>query len=117
MGGKRINLSVQISKSSVNYFILSFLPPLQVVRLGQLNKRFYNLYVPVTLQTMTVKGTQPNSGFLQRTFAIQLEMSPNLILLQIPSAQKDSLHGPRSEFWRKLRWNNEMSVFRNKRAV
>ena len=35
--GVRYNLLVKIAKSSVNYFILSFLPPLQIIRMGQLN--------------------------------------------------------------------------------
>lgn len=70
MGSKKVNMSLNITKSSVNYFILSFLPPLQIIRIGQLNKRFYNLYVPVTLSTVTARGTTPNMGCRQSTFVI-----------------------------------------------
>ena len=59
--GRRLNLTQSISKSSVNYFILSFLPPIQIMRLGLLNRRFYDLYVPVTLSTVTLGGTTPSN--------------------------------------------------------
>ena len=59
IGGQRFNLLTQIGKSSVNYFILSYLPPLQILRLGQLNRRYYDLYVPVTLSNVTLSGTVP----------------------------------------------------------
>ena len=59
INGRRLNLSQYIAKSSVNYFILSFLPPQQILRLGRLNRRFYDLYVPVTLSTVTIGGTIP----------------------------------------------------------
>ena len=62
LGGKRFNLTQKIRTSSVNYFILSFLPPVQILRLGQLNRRFYNLYVPVTLSNVTIGGTLPCSN-------------------------------------------------------
>ena len=59
INGRRLNLAQYIAKSSVNYFILSFLPPQQILRLGRLNRRFYDLYVPVTLSTVTIGGTIP----------------------------------------------------------
>ena len=79
--GKKIKLMQEISKSSVNYIIVSFLPPKQIIRLGMLNKRFYNLYVPVTLSNVTIGGTQPCSNSKQTTFALQFEDSKDLYTL------------------------------------
>ena len=81
IGGKRVDLTLQITTSSVNYFILSFLPPLQIIRLQQLNKRYYNLYVPVTLSTVTVGGTVPSEASRPHTFALQIQYNRNLLLL------------------------------------
>ena len=69
-----------ISKSSVNFFILSFLPLVEILKLGQLNKRFYDYYVPVTLGTVTLGGVLPVNGHRRRSFALQLETSDNLLL-------------------------------------
>lgn len=104
IGNKKFNQKLDITKSSVNYFILSFLPPLQICRMGQLNKRFYNLYVPVTLQTVTERGTQPNMGSRQSTFVLQLELSENLLMLKLPRKENDSLYKPRNLFWKSLHW-------------
>jgi len=85
-----MNLTYLISKSSVNYFILSFLPLLQITKLGQLNKRFYELYVPVTLSTVTIGGTLPCSNTRPLTFALRLETSMDLMLLEFPPIKIDS---------------------------
>ena len=92
LDGRKFNLSQQISKSSVNYFILSFLPLLQIVRLGRLNKRFYNLYVPVTLGTVTINGTLPSSSSNQFVFAMRFENSQNMSMLVVPRSQSDSAY-------------------------
>ena len=64
-----------IGKSSVNYFILSFLPPLQIIRMGRLNKRFYKLYVPVTLGTVNISGSVPSSNSTRYVFALRFEQN------------------------------------------
>ena len=88
--GKRYSMLVRIDKSSVNYFILSFLPLLQIVRMGRLNKRFYHCFVPVTLGTITIDGTIPSSNKSQFVFALRFEQSPNLSMLVIPRSRNDS---------------------------
>lgn len=90
IGGRRIDLRLKISRSSVNYFILSFLPTLKIIRLGQLNKRYYELYTPVTLSTVTIGGTVPASNTRRHIFALRIESSRNLLLLDIPTSKRDS---------------------------
>ena len=85
----------------MNYFILSFLPPLKIIRLGQLNRRFYELYVPVTLSTLTVAGSLQCSNTRRNNFALRIESSPNLLTLQIPNKKKDAKYQDRPEKTRK----------------
>ena len=73
INGVKYNLAQHFSTSSVNYFILSYLTSLEITRLGQLSKRFYELFVPTTLWTATIAGTVPTERSRQLTFAIQLE--------------------------------------------
>lgn len=87
------------------YFILSYLPPLQILRLSFLNHRFRDLYVPVTMSTMTIGGTIPTSNSRKNVFALRIESSPNLLILQFPRSERDSSHQPRSYFWDSIKWN------------
>ena len=107
---------VRIDKSSVNYFILSFLPPLQIVRMGQLNHRFYDLYVPVTLGTVTIDGTIPSSNKSQFVFALRFEQSPNLSMLVFPRSRSDSSYQPRKAFWDSLAWTTKYKQTKYKRS-
>ena len=68
-------MTQKIAKSSVNYFILSFLPPIQILHLSQLNRRYYDLYVPVTLSNVTIGGTVPASYTRQTKFPLRFEAS------------------------------------------
>ena len=115
INGKKFNMKSQISKSSVNYFILSFLTPLQVVRLGQLNDRYYKLYVPTVLATMTIGGTVPCSNSRRLTFAIRLESSANMILMDVPRSGIDGAYGKRDHFWKSLNWHNQCTFTKFKR--
>ena len=49
--------AVKLAETSVMYFILSFLPQRKVIALQLLNKRFRDLYVPITLNIMTARGS------------------------------------------------------------
>ena len=114
--GKRYSMLVKIDKSSVNYFILSFLPPLQIVRMGRLNRRYYNLYVPVTLGTVTIGGTVPSSNKSQFVFALRFEQSPNLSMLVFPRSRNDSSYQPRREFWDSLSWTSQRKQTKIKKS-
>ena len=95
-----------IAKSSVKYFILSFMPPLQIIRMGRLNKRFYKLYVPVTLSTVSISGSVPSSNSNRYVFALRFEQNENLDMLIFPRSKSDSSYRPRAEFWKSLAWSN-----------
>ena len=94
---------------------MSYLPLLQIIRAGQLNKRFYNLYSPVTLANVTMDGTIPSSNTRQSTFLIQIETSPNLYKLTFPRLKRDLEYQPRRDFWSKLKWDNSHIFKKNKR--
>ena len=76
--GRVFSMKYKIGESSVNYEILSYLPLLQIIRLQQLNRRYYNEFVPTTLTNVTISGTIPCSNTRQLTFALQFETSKNL---------------------------------------
>mmetsp|Transcript_21908 Transcript_21908/g.29315 ORF Transcript_21908/g.29315 Transcript_21908/m.29315 type:complete len:124 (-) Transcript_21908:624-995(-) len=100
------------------YFVLSFLTQIQIVRMGQLNRRFRDRFVPVTLGALTKSGTVPVNGYRRLTFAIQLEQSNNLLLMRVPAPVRENSCTKRSDFWQSFAWqaNTQMTKFkRNKR--
>ena len=54
-----MRLKNRIQTSSVFYIILSYLPQPQIIQTQQVNKRFYNLYVPIVSSMVTSVGTTP----------------------------------------------------------
>ena len=49
----------KLVKTSAVYIILTFLPMQLVVKMQTLSKKFAQLFVPVTLNIMTIRGTMP----------------------------------------------------------
>ena len=45
------------------YFVLSYLAQPNIIRMSQVNKRFYDRFVPVTLGALTRNGTIPVNGY------------------------------------------------------
>ena len=45
------------------YFVLSYLAQPHILRLSQINKRFRDRFVPVTLSAITRNGTIPVNGY------------------------------------------------------
>ena len=113
VNGVRRKLFISLTSSSVMYFVLSYLTQTQIVQMCLLNKRFRDRFVPVTLGALTRNGTIPVNGFRQLTFAIQLEKSDNLLLMQVPWPLR--LSEKRSDFWSSLKWQNETQVTKMKK--
>ena len=111
-----MDLKPKISESAVNYFILSFLPTLQIIRLGLLNKRFYDLYAPVTLHTVTIAGSVPVSNTRRNIFVLRTESRRDLLMLDIPRSKRDSKYLARSEFWASLKWTRQLKFTKFKRG-
>ena len=84
--------------------------------MGRLNKRFYSLYVPVTLGTVTINGTIPCSKSSRFVFALRFEQSTNISLLKVPRIRSDSSYQPRDEFWKSLTWKNDYQLTKYKGA-
>ena len=80
-----------------------------MIRLGQLGKRYYNLYSPVTLSTMTIGGSVPCNNLKRNIFALRIESSSNLLMLDIPETKKDASYKPRAKFWDSLKWTRDIS--------
>ena len=55
----QMRLQNRIQTSSVFYIILSYLSQLQIIKTQLVNKRFYNLYVPVVSSMVTSVGVTP----------------------------------------------------------
>ena len=55
----QLRLVNKIQTSSVFYIILSYLPQLEIIQTQLVNKRFYNLYVPVVSTMVTTVGVTP----------------------------------------------------------
>ena len=51
----------------------------------------------------------------QRTFALQLQNSRNLLMLDFPRREADSSYRPRTEFWSGRNWARDQSIKRYKR--
>ena len=63
---------------------------------------------------MTLGGTLPVSNFRRSFFALRIESSANLIVLDLP-LQRDSYYQPRAQFWKKFKWTRQLSFTKFKR--
>ena len=119
---------IKIHDTSVMYFVLAFLPLRQVLHMQLLSKKFANVFVPVTFNMMTSRGTIENGPTKQKVLMFTTNTSKDPIMLRTPihpikymdfQKQKEQFFSskrltqfpdytqhilPKRSYWNKMKW-------------